>query len=324
MFYSIVIPVYNRPLELKELLDSLCELTYNNFEVVIVEDGSQIPSDSVVGQYSSLLKIKYITQENTGPGLARNNGAINSCGEYIIFLDSDTIVPVNYLHIVNQYIADTKALLWGGPDKAMDNFTDLQKAINYSMTSIFTTGGIRGKRSKGLDKFFPRSFNMGISREVFDKAGGFSSLRFGEDIDFCYRVTSMGIKAMLFNDAFVYHKRRNTRNSFYRQVFFSGMARVNISLRHKGSLKLVHTFPSLFVICSVLSILLLLPIPIFLVALVWFVDSLRWYNNITISIMAVETSFIQMFGYGLGFLYGVWNRVLLKKEEDVTYRTKFF
>lgn len=323
MFYSIVIPVYNRPEELEELLGSLCASNYPYFEVIIVEDGSQRTSYDVVNSFQEALDISYITQKNTGPGLARNNGAKGTKGDYIIFLDSDTIVPADYLEIVNSYLGQSRVDAWGGPDEAMDSFSDLQKAINYSMTSLFTTGGIRGKSGQKLDKFAPRSFNMGISQDVFATTGGFSSMRFGEDIDFSYRILGAGFNTALFEDAFVYHKRRNSRISFFKQVFFSGMARLNISLRHRGTFKLVYILPSLFIIGSIVLICFMMIFPIFVAAIVWFVDSLRKYKNITISIMAVETSFIQVTGYGIGFLYGVLNRIILCKPESASYNTKF-
>ena len=323
MFYSIVIPVYNRPEELTELLESICALTYPHFEVIVVEDGSKRTSFGVVEHFKESIELSYITQKNTGPGLARNNGAQFAKGDYIIFLDSDTIVPQDYLDIVDAYLSETRVDAWGGKDEAMDSFTDLQKAINYSMTSFFTTGGIRGRSGKKLDNFYPRSFNMGISQEVFSVTGGFSSLRFGEDIDFSYRIIEAGFKTALIDDAFVYHKRRNSRKSFLKQVFYSGMARVNVSLRHKGTLKIVHLFPSIFIIGSLVLMFFMTILPLLAASIVWFVDSLLWYRNISISIMAVETSFVQVVGYGSGFLYGVWNRIILRKPEQSSYNTNF-
>ena len=323
MFYSIVIPVYNRPEEIAELLDSLTLSIYSHFEVIVIEDGSTITCKDVVDKYEDQLNIKYVFQENTGPGLARNNGAKYSLGEFIIFLDSDTIIPADYLEHVDDYIASNNIDVFGGPDAAMDSFTDFQKAINYSMTGIFTTGGIRGKSKGALDKFFPRSFNMGVNAEVFAKVGGFGALRFGEDIDFSYRIINAGFTTALIEDAFVYHKRRTSRISFFKQVFFSGYARINLSIRHKGTLKAVHTLPSLFVILFISCMATLSIYPIAFIAILWFMESLYKYRDVNIALISIETSFIQIFGYGLGFIYGIFMRKILKRPEDSTYDTDF-
>lgn len=312
MYYSIVIPVFNRPDELGELLNSLCHSTYKHFEVIVVEDGSTLTSEEVVRSVSTTLDINYITQKNTGPGLARNFGALYSKGDYIIFLDSDTITPNNYLEIINTSLNHNKVDIWGGVDNAMADFTDMQKAINYSMTSMFTTGGIRGSKTKSLAKFLPRSFNMGISREVFNATGGFSSLRVGEDIDFGYTALKMGFTTALIEDSLVYHKRRNSRLSFFKQVFSFGKARVLVSKRHKGTMKLVHALPSLFLLFCIFSITTMMVLPLAIIALIWFFDSLKIHKNITIALLSVETSFIQTIGYGAGFICGLWNCYILK------------
>ena len=323
MLYSLVIPVYNRPDEIAELLNSLVLSTCSCFEVIVVEDGSVDECKDVVDRYVDSLNIKYVSQDNTGPGLARNNGARHSVGEYIIFLDSDTIIPEDYLDNVNAYLLQNKADAFGGADAAMDSFSDFQKAVTYSMTGIFTTGGIRGKSGGALDKFFPRSFNMGITREVFDKTGGFGTLRFGEDIDFSYRIIAEGFKTAFIEDAFVYHKRRTSSRSFFKQVFFSGYARVNLSIRHKGTLKPVHTLPSIFILVSILSLALLFIYPIALIAILWFLESLYYSRNVNVALISIETSFIQILGYGSGFIYGAWMRKVLKRPEDSSYNTDF-
>ncbi len=324
MFYSLVIPVYNRPHEMDELLESLCHLEHKDFEVVIVEDGSKVSSKPIAERYSQKLSIKYISQNNTGPGLARNKGAEHSSANWIIFLDSDTIIPKDYLNKVDDYLSQNQIDVFGGADTAMENFSEIQKAISYAMTSFFTTGGIRGTKGKKMDKFFPRSFNMGITRSVFETTGGFSKLRFGEDIDFSYRAIAYGFKTAFIEDAFVYHKRRTDRKSFFKQVFFSGVARINLSMRHKKTLKIVHCLPAAFVLFTILCLLTLTLYPLLLVAALWFVDSLNKYNNVNIAILSIEMSFIQILGYGLGFLYGVYNRLILRKPEDASYNTTFF
>ena len=235
---SLIIPVFNRPNEVEELLESLTRQTARGFEVVIVEDGSTIASDEVADRYRDRLAIRYIRIPNGGPGNARNVGARESKGEYLIVLDSDCVLPPGYIQAVRDGIARTGADAFGGPDKASDDFTDVQKAINYAMTSFFTTGGIRGGKKK-MDKFYPRSFNMGIRAEVFRALGGFSRMRFGEDIDFSIRLFKGGYKVCLFPSAWVYHKRRTDWRKFYRQVYNFGIARINLYKKYPDSLKVV-------------------------------------------------------------------------------------
>ena len=227
MKYSIIVPVFNRPDEIDELLESLTRQTFNDFEVIIVEDGSQKPCKEVCDKYTDKLNIKYFMKENSGPGQSRNYGAERSEGEYLLILDSDVVLPENYLYAIEEELHRDKADAFGGPDRAHNSFTDTQKAISYSMTSFFTTGGIRGGKKK-MDKFYPRSFNMGIRREVYNKLGGFSKMRFGEDIDFSIRIFKAGCKCRLFPGAWVYHKRRTDFRKFWRQVYNSGIARINL------------------------------------------------------------------------------------------------
>lgn len=323
MSYTFVIPVYNRPEEIDELLESFTKQTYTDFSVIIVEDGSTTRCEHIVDKYSSSLTITYIYQNNTGPGEARNHGSRLSDSRYIIYLDSDCVAPEGYLERVNNYLTTNKVDAFGGPDRSLESFSDMQKAISYSMTSRLTTGGIRGGK-KSMDKFFPRSFNMGITKEVFDITGGFSSLRFGEDIDLSYRILKSGFQTALIEGAFVYHKRRTSEKAFFKQVFFSGMARVNLSMRHKNTLKLVHLLPALFVLFSLICILSLFILPLVVIAIVWFLDSLRIYRSLNIALLSTEVSFIQLWGYGLGFMYGFWNRIVKREPEDNTYNTKFF
>ena len=233
MKYSIIVPVFNRPDEVDELLESLCSQTLKDFEVVIVEDGSQKPCKDVCDKYAGILDLHYYNKENSGPGQSRNYGVERAQGEYVIILDSDVVLPNGYLAAVNSQLSIVNSqfsIAFGGPDASH---------------SFFTTGGIRGGKAK-LDKFYPRSFNMGIRRDVYQKLGGFSKMRFGEDIDFSYRIVEAGYQPRLFPDAWVWHKRRTDFRKFFRQVYNSGIARINLEKRHPGTLKLVHLLPTVF------------------------------------------------------------------------------
>lgn len=231
MKYSVIIPVYNRPDEVNELLESLTLQTCKDFEVVVVEDGSSIPCQEVVEKYSDRLDIHYYNKPNSGPGQTRNYGAERSHGEYLIILDSDCILPPGYFEAVEKELQSSPVDAFGGPDRAHASFTDIQKAINYSMTSFFTTGGIRGGKKK-MDKFYPRSFNMGVRRSVYQTLGGFSKMRFGEDIDFSIRIFKAGYRCRLFPSAWVYHKRRtdlkNSSNRYIIQVSPASISTKNI------------------------------------------------------------------------------------------------
>jgi len=253
MYYSIIIPVYNRPNELEDLLHSLSCQIYTNFEVIVVDDGSSALCKNIVEKYNHKLSIRYFYKSNSGPGQSRNYGAKESKGDYLIFLDSDCIVPNQYVATIEQELTEKKVGLFGGPDKAHFSFTNIQKAINYSMTSVLTTGGIRGNK-RSIDRFYPRSFNMGIEKKEFENVGGFSDMRFGEDIDFSIRVLNSGCQSRLFVNSWVYHKRRTDFKKFFKQIFNSGMARINLSKRHPKSLKIVHIFPALFTLYFFVSI----------------------------------------------------------------------
>ena len=207
MKYSFIIPVFNRPSEVDELLESLCAQTLRSFEAIVVEDGSQVPCEDVVKKYADRLDVHYFTKENSGPGQTRNYGVERAKGEYVLILDSDVVVPPDYLAAVDAELTREPCDAFGGPDRAHPSFTPMQKAINYAMTSFFTTGGIRGGKKK-LDKFYPRSFNMGVRRETYLDLGGFSEMRFGEDIDFSTRIFKSGARCRLFPEAWVWHKRR--------------------------------------------------------------------------------------------------------------------
>lgn len=304
---SLVIPVYNRPDEIVELLESISQQGDTDFEVIVVEDGSTRTCKEEIAPFADKFKLQYFFKENSGPGPSRNYGVQHASGDYVIVLDSDCILPADYMRVVRQHLDNEQIDAFGGPDKAHASFTTLQKAINYSMTSFLTTGGIRGGM-KNVNKFHPRSFNMGVRTEVWNKLGGFSQMRYGEDIDFSIRLKEAGYKVVLMPDAWVWHKRRNTLKSFFNQVFHFGQARICLYRLHPDTLKLVHLFPSAFVV-GVVLLLVAAPftyalslIPIVLLALLLFLDSLRLNKSFKVAALSIVTAFTQQFGYGLGFL----------------------
>lgn len=316
--YSIVVPVYNRPDEVAELLDSLTKQTYRKYEIILVEDGSSVPCEEVVKAYEDRLPVHYYTKPNSGPGQTRNYGAERAKGEYLLIWDSDILIPEGYFEAIENFLKANPVDAFGGPDRAHESFTDVQKAINYSMTSFFTTGGIRGGKKK-LDKFFPRSFNMGIRREVYMQLGGFRAMRFGEDVDFSYRIVEAGYKTALIPDAYVYHKRRTDFRKFFRQVHNSGIARINLSILHPGTLKLVHTLPALFTL-AVIPFLPLMP----LYALMVLVDAAIQNKSLKIGCLAVVAAFTQLIGYGTGFIGAAFRRYVLKKENKDAFMANFY
>ncbi len=336
MRYSVIIPVYNRPDEVDELLQSLTEQTVKDFEVIVVEDGSKVKCDEVVERYKQKLDIKYFYKENSGPGTSRNYGVERAHGEYVIILDSDCVVPPQYLAAIEKELDENPCDAFGGPDRANDSFTPIQKAISYSMTSFFTTGGIRGGKRK-MDKFYPRSFNMGVRRDVYNALGGFSKMRFGEDIDFSIRIFNAGYTCRLFTDAWVWHKRRTDMEKFFRQVFNSGIARINLEKRHPGTMRIVHLLPTFFTIgvVSLVVVTLILRfagswlwmytiLPVVLYCLLIFIDSSMQNKSMVIGFLSVEAAFVQLFGYGLGFLKAWWLRCILKKDEFSAFEKNFY
>ena len=254
MKYSFLIPVYNRPEEVDELLQSLTAQSFSDFEVIVVDDGSSLPCREVTERYAGRLDLHYHTKPNSGPGQTRNYAAERARGEYLLILDSDVIVPPGYLEAIEAELQREPCDAFGGPDRAHDSFTPMQKAINYAMTSFFTTGGIRGGRKK-MDKFYPRSFNMGVRREVYQALDGFSRMRFGEDIDFSIRIFRGGYRCRLFPDAWVWHKRRTNLRKFFKQVHNSGIARINLYKKYPDSLKVVHLLPALFTLGTAVLLL---------------------------------------------------------------------
>ena len=328
MKFSIIIPVFNRPDEVDELLESLCQQTVKDFEVLIIEDGSVKPCKDVCDKYANILDLHYYAKENSGPGQSRNYGAERSNGEYVIILDSDVVLPVGYLQAVEDELKQKPCEAFGGPDSAHPSFTPVQKAISYSMTSFFTTGGIRGGKAK-LDKFYPRSFNMGIRRDVYLQLGGFSKMRFGEDIDFSYRIVEAGYMPRLFPEAWVWHKRRTDFRKFFRQVYNSGIARINLEKRHPGTMKLVHLLPTVFTlgVIGLLIISLFWPlacVPIILYSAIILIDSSFKNKNIWVGMLSIPAAFVQLMGYGFGFIESWWKRCVLKKDEFTAFEKNFY
>ena len=328
MKYSFIIPVYNRPDEVDELLDSLTRQTFRDFEVVVVEDGSVVPCKDIVDKYADRLSIHYYNKANSGPGQTRNYGVDRANGEYMLILDSDCILPDRYLEAVEAELQRQKADAFGGPDRAHESFTDVQKAINYAMTSFFTTGGIRGGKKK-LDKFYPRSFNMGVRKDVYQALGGFSKMRFGEDIDFSIRIFNGGYQCRLFPEAWVWHKRRTDLKKFFKQVHNSGIARINLYKKYPESLKLVHMLPALFTLGVVFLFLASLfwggsLSLLFLFALIVFVDASMQNKSLKIGLLAIAASFIQLTGYGTGFLRAWWKRCVCGKSEFAAFEKNFY
>lgn len=345
MKYSIIVPVYNRPDEVDELLGSLADQTEKDFEVIIVEDGSSVTCEKVCNGYKATLDIHYFMKENSGPGQSRNYGVARAKGEYVIILDSDVVLPPGYIESVSDELEKAPADAFGGPDKAHSSFTDIQKAISYSMTSFFTTGGIRGSKKKKLDKFYPRSFNMGVRRDVYNKLGGFSKMRFGEDIDFSIRIFKAGCKCRLFPESWVWHKRRTDFRKFFRQVYNSGIARINLYKKYPESLKLVHLLPMVFTV-GVLSLVIISAVgrvlmhyddidrwywlcagpwlPILAYCLLIFIDSSKQNRSLKIGLESIVASFVQLMGYGFGFIEAWWKRCVLGKDEFSAFEKTFY
>lgn len=318
MFFSVIIPVYNRPVELRELLDSLTRQTQSNFEVLVIEDGSDLKSEDVCLSFQNSLKIRYVFQNNSGQGFARNRGMELANGDFYIFFDSDVIVPENYLYQVQKAIQERKLDAFGGPDAAANDFSVLQKAMDFAMTSFWTTGGIRGKM-KNPSKFQARGFNMGVSKEVFEKVGGFLDPNRGEDIEWSIRIKKAGFKLELIQEGFVYHKRKNTLWSFTKQAFSFGRNRINVSRFHPEAIQIVHilpTFFSFFLISLILSGIL--GLGLFMVQLALFAfwlmavcfSAIIQSKSLFVGILAMLTSILQLSAYGVGFIWELFVKVL--------------
>ena len=319
--YSVIVPVYNRVDEVDELLRSLSEQTMKDFEVIIVEDGSTIPCGDAVERYRSCLDVKYYYKENEGRSIARNYGIDRSKGDYLIFFDSDCVIPPTYFETLDRLLTENPRDCFGGPDAAHESFSPTQKAISFAMTSFLTTGGIRGGKVQ-LEKFVPRSFNMGYSRAVYDSVGGFREM-FSEDIDMSTRIRQAGFSIGLIRDAGVYHKRRVDLKKFWRQVHVFGMSRITLKLLYPDSLKIVHTLPALAVIIGILLVALgilcspwwLLPIGLYLLAI--FVAALTSTRSLKIALLAVPASIIQICGYGTGFIKAYFSKIVLRRGRNI-------
>jgi glycosyltransferase involved in cell wall biosynthesis len=312
-YYSVIIPVYNRPQEVEELLEGLSRQSVKNFEVIVVEDGSTHTSAQVVHAHKDLT-LSYYAKPNTGPGESRNYGAARCKGDYLIFFDSDCVIPACYFEEVERELDAHPCDAFGGPDAAHATFSHMQKAVNYAMTSFFTTGGIRGGK-KHLETFHPRTFNMGIKREVYEALGGFSAMRYGEDIDFSIRIFENGYSVRLFPQAFVFHKRRTNLRKFFWQVYHSGAARIALYRRHPSSLRVVHFLPTLFVLGTLCLIggsfwRLYSLVPLALYAVLIGIDAAIKNKHAGIGCLSVGTSFVQLFGYGTGFLTAFIRKII--------------
>lgn len=306
--YSVIIPVYNRPYEVQELLESLTLQTYKNFEVILIEDGSTRTCEKVYEDYSGKLVLSYYFKPNSGPGPSRNYGFEKAKGKYLVVFDSDCVVPAQYFQTVEDFLQSEPLDAWGGPDRGRQDFTNLQQAMGFTMSSVLTTGGIRGGKQHG---FQPRSFNMGISREVFAKTGGFKFDRFAEDIELSIRMRKNGFHIGLISEAFVYHKRRTTFSQFFNQVANFGKGRALVGKAHPGEIKVTHWFPAFFLVGLLLMPVVFLFFPLlgkigvscyllylFLISINCFLTT----HSFAVAILSIPSALIQLVGYGTGFI----------------------
>lgn len=318
--FSIIVPVYNRPGEINDLLSSLASQTDKGFEAIIVEDGSTIRCEDQCLEYKDAANVRYFYKDNEGRSIARNYGLNRADGDYFIFVDSDCILPADYISILRNELTERYADCFGGPDAAHESFSNTQKAINYAMTSFLTTGGIRGGKIS-MEKFTPRTFNMGFSRKVYDKVGGFREM-FSEDIDMSTRIRLAGFSITLYPEVEVYHKRRIDLKKFWRQVHVFGMSRITLQLLYPGSMKPVHWLPALFVIGSVIMIIgsffckwLIIPLIVYLLA-VWICGIIST-RSLKIGSLGVIASIVQLTGYGTGFIRAYVWKILLRHGRDI-------
>ncbi len=340
LFYSIIVPTYNRMEELAELLPSLRLLDFprDRFEVILSDDGSDDETGRLAEYFRTQtdLPLIYIRQENMGPGAARNAAMEAAQGDFFIFIDSDVTVPRNWLTEIASAVEREQADAFGGPDTFRDSFPPLLKAINYSMTSFITTGGLRGKKGKKLARFYPRSFNMGLSRALWEKIGGFGNLRHGQDIEFSHRIIKSGARVIFVDTAPVYHKRRTNLRRFYKQVFNWGVARINLYKLDSGMLEPLHALPALATMIVIL-VLLLAPFwyPAFWLAALGFIlaniilifsvfDSIRLYRSFAPALWLPLVMPAQIFGYGLGFIYNFIRRVIWGKGEKTGFSKNYY
>lgn len=324
--FSVIVPVYNRVDEINDLLESLSAQTCRDFEVIIVEDGSTEPCGDLVRSFAGRVDVRYFFKPNEGRSIARNYGIDRSSGDYLVFFDSDCVIPRDYFAILSAELDRQPLDCFGGPDAAHESFTPVQKAISFAMTSFLTTGGIRGGKVQ-MEKFVPRSFNMGYSRKVYDTVGGFREM-FSEDIDMSTRIRQAGFSIGLIHPAHVFHKRRVDFARFWRQVYVFGMSRITLKLLYPDSLKLVHTLPALAVIIGVMLVLLgifvtpwfLLPIGIYLLAI--FLSAWIATRSLGIALRAVPASVVQICGYGCGFIKAFFTKIILRRGRNIEEEIK--
>lgn len=329
MLFSLIIPIFNRPDEIDELLESLSKQTYTaNYEIVIIEDGSTITCEHIIQKYANL-NVSYYFKPNSGPGDSRNYGMNEAKGDYFIILDSDCIIPSNYLQTVDEELKKDFVDCFGGPDAALDSFSNIQKAINFTMTSFLTTGGIRGGSEK-LDKFQPRSFNMGLSKKAFEDSKGFGNIHPGEDPDLSIRLWKLGYKTKLISNAFVYHKRRIDWNKFYTQVNKFGLARPILNSWYPEYAKITFWFPTLFLIGFLFATFIaIFNFPYFIYVygfyfLMLFITSLKQNKSIEIAFYSLVATIIQFYGYGKGFLLSFFKIHILKQKPEIAFPKLFF
>lgn len=322
MHFTVIVPVFNRPDELAELLDSLCMQHSRPFDVLVVDDGSDPPCEAAARAFAERLDLAYVYQENAGPGAARNHGAALARGDYVIFFDSDCMVPPSYMDAVQDALRSHPLDAFGGPDRAHPSFTAFQRAVSYAMTSFLTTGGIRGGKKK-LDTFYPKTYNMGVAREAWAATTGFPPIHPGEDIDLSLQLERQGFRLGYIPDAFVYHKRRTDLWRFFKQVYKFGLARVTLHRRQPGSFKPVHALPALFVAYVFAGLIALAfgqpwPVALLMVpAVLFFGESLVRNRSLAVALLSVGTSFTQLVGYGLGVLVGAWRQIVLGKDTEL-------
>ncbi len=319
ILFSIIVPVYNRREEVADLLRSLEAQTDRGFEIILVEDGSTQPA-LPDGKGPEGLRLKYFRKKNEGRSIARNHGIAGADGDYFIFVDSDCILPPDYIRELRRSLSENPVDCFGGPDAAHESFTDTQKAINYSMTAFLTTGGIRGGK-RSMEKFTPRTFNMGFSREVFEKVGGFREM-FSEDIDMSTRIRNAGFSIALFPDVYVYHKRRVDMKKFWKQVHVFGMSRITLELLYPGSMKLVHWLPAVFTVGAIALVIgsffckwLLIPLLVYLLAL-W-IGGIVATRSLKIGTLGVGAAMVQLTGYGTGFIKAYVQKIIMGKGRDI-------
>lgn len=330
MHFSIIIPVFNRPNEIDEMLESLQNQDYSKpFEVIIIEDGSTLACVSIIAKYSQKLEIKYIFKENSGPGDSRNFGMKNAKGDYFLIFDSDCVLPTNYISVVEKKLSTKYVDCFGGPDAADKSFSTIQKAINFSMTSFLTTGGIRGNK-KNITKFEPRSFNLGISKKAFQLSAGFGNIHPGEDPDLSIRLWKLGFETAFFEDAFVYHKRRISWDKFYTQVNKFGKVRVILNLWHPKYSRITYFFPSLFIIGFVLALIFRIFGLSFLINmyafyfLIIFIFSSIENKSLTVGFATIQAVAVQFYGYGIGFMQSYYQIFVLKNLPEKAFPALFF